>query len=393
MQTHPPASARSRAALLERLRGGPAGFGTASLRVPPASLRVPPAARPGANRRPGSGGGGGNGEVPELYCPPALREHDALAREIDDRLIEWAEHTGLYEGRLDDVRALSLGRYFVLAFAHVHDPDRLLAPAKCTLAQWASDDYYCDDDSAGADPLRIATNLSLANAAVDPAYLPARYAPGHEDTLRADPVLVAFRSSAAHLKQYATWSQITRYRHELAALWSGYTAEAGWRVTGRTPSVQEFLTVRQDNSFLPVMVMLDAAGGYELPVETYGDPRVRGAVLKAASAGVVVNDLYSMRREEQGTAVSYNLPSLIQAEDGCTREEAVRRSADIHDELVHAFEDESAALAAAGFPPLTRYLADVWAWLGGNLEWHRTSARYHAEPATGSGPTQEGTPA
>ncbi|MCJ1676980.1 Camphene synthase [Streptomyces sp. APSN-46.1] len=382
-------SGPSRAVLLERLRGGPVGFGTASLRVPPPSRPH----RPAASRPDASGAGGSGAAVPELYCPPPLREDEALAREIDDRLIAWAERTGLYEGRLDDVRALSLGRYFMLSFAHVHDPDRLLAPAKCTLAQWASDDYYCDDDSTGADPLRIATNLSLAHAAIDPAYLPARYAPGLEETMRADPVLVAFRSSAAHLKQYASWSQITRYRHEMAALFSGYTAEAGWRVTGRTPSVQEFLAVRQDNSFIPVMVMLDAAGGYELPVETYADPRVRGALLKAASASVIVNDLYSMHREDRSAAVNYNLPALIAAEDGCTREEAVRFSADIHDELVHAFEDESAALAAAGFPPLTRYLADVWAWLGGNLAWHRTSARYNAEPATGSGPTQEGTPA
>ncbi|MFF4101803.1 family 2 encapsulin nanocompartment cargo protein terpene cyclase [Streptomyces sp. NPDC001903] len=397
----------SRTALLARLRGGPGGPGTGSLRIRPA-LAAPalPVTAPAAVPAPGPARGpaAGNPAVPELYCPPPQRDDPALAEAVEDRLIAWAEQTGIYAGRPGDVRALSIGRYTMLTYAHVEDPDRLLAPAKCTLAQWATDDYYCDDESAGAVPLRIATHLSQALAAIDPAHLPAAYAPLLEQAMCADPVLVALRSSTEHLSRYATRSQLTRYRHEMAALFSGYTAEAGWRVSGRTPPVWEFLAVRQDNSFIPTMVMLDPAGGYELPVEVYADPRVRGAVLKAASASVIVNDLYSMHREDEGAAVNYNLPALIEAEEGCSRAEAVRRSADLHDELVHAFEEESALLAAAGFPPLVRFLADVWAWLGGNLEWHRTTARYDpagraraAPPAPDStrkpGPTHGGTPA
>ncbi|THA37593.1 family 2 encapsulin nanocompartment cargo protein terpene cyclase [Streptomyces sp. A1547] len=385
----------SRAALLARLRGGPGGPGTSTLRIRPALPPPAPAAlpfpTPAAAATPAAPGRSrGNPAVPELYCPPPQRDDPALAETVEDRLIAWAEETGIYAGRLDDVRELSLGRYTMLTYAHVEDPDRLLAPAKCTLAQWATDDYYCDDESAGAVPLQIATHLSQALAAIDPAHLPARYAPRLEQAMRADPVLVALRSSTAHLSRYATRSQLTRYRHEMAALFSGYTAEAGWRVSGRTPPVWEFLAVRQDNSFMPTMVMLDPAGGYELPVEAYADPRVRGAVLKAASASVIVNDLYSMHREDESAAVNYNLPALIEAEEGCSRAEAVRRSADLHDELVRAFEEESALLAAAGFPPLIRFLADVWAWLGGNLEWHRTTARYNSagrDPARDDSPT------
>ncbi|MFI6147537.1 family 2 encapsulin nanocompartment cargo protein terpene cyclase [Streptomyces sp. NPDC051109] len=406
----------SRAALLARLRGGPGGPGTSTLRVrpalpapaavpapSPAPVPAAPSAAPsaGPSAAPAAPGASrGNPAVPELYCPPPQRDDPALAEAVEDRLIAWAEETGIYAGRPADVRALSMGRYTMLTYAHVEDPDRLLAPAKCTLAQWATDDYYCDDESAGAVPLRIATHLSQALAAIDPAHLPAAYAPLLERAMCADPVLVALRSSTEHLSRYATRSQLTRYRHEMAALFSGYTAEAGWRVSGRTPPVWEFLSVRQDNSFIPTMVMLDPAGGYELPVEAYADPRVRGAVLKAASASVIVNDLYSMHREDESAAVNYNLPALIEAEEGCSRAEAVRRSADLHDELVHAFEEESALLAAAGFPPLVRFLADVWAWLGGNLEWHRTTARYHrAGPATAldgtrtPGPTHGGTTA
>lgn len=48
-----------------------------------------------------------------------------------------------------------------------------------------------------------------------------------------------------------------------------------------------------------------------------------------------------------------------------------------HDELVYTFETEAAALSLEGSPALRRYLAGVWAWLGGNHEWHSSSARYN----------------
>ncbi|MFC7613357.1 hypothetical protein ACFQV2_06785 [Actinokineospora soli] len=44
---------------------------------------------------------------------------------------------------------------------------------------------------------------------------------------------------------------------------------------------------------------------------------------------------------------------------------------------MRTFVAEAAALSASGSPMLRRFLADLWAWLGGNREWHATTARYH----------------
>jgi 2-methylisoborneol synthase len=46
---------------------------------------------------------------------------------------------------------------------------------------------------------------------------------------------------------------------------------------------------------------------------------------------------------------------------------------------MHTFVAEAAVLSALGSPALRRFLADIWAWLGGSREWHSTSARYHGE--------------
>ncbi|MDI1460882.1 family 2 encapsulin nanocompartment cargo protein terpene cyclase [Catellatospora sp. KI3] len=351
---HPPTA--------RRVLPGPTGIGTSAARI---------TARDDAPSR-----GRGGSAVPSLYCPPVFRDDPALGEEVNDRLIAWAERVGIYADRLDSLRATDLGRMTMLCHPDTDDPDRLLAAAKCATAEWATDDAYCDDPTAGAAPDLIGPRLALASAAVDLAHLPLRYGPDLDRAMRADPVLVALRSSVSHLSDYAADSQLHRLSHEIAGLFLGYEAEAGWRVAGRIPPVWEYLTARQLNSFLPCLAVIDAVGGYELPTAVYAQPSVRRAVKLAALASTLVNDLYSMAKEGRGNGLDFSLPTVIAAEDGCSPQQAVERAAAVHDELVHTFEAEAAVLSAAGPPQLRRFLTGVWAWLGGNREWHHTSQRY-----------------
>ncbi|ARF53663.1 family 2 encapsulin nanocompartment cargo protein terpene cyclase [Streptomyces gilvosporeus] len=337
---------------------GPTGLGTSAARI--------------TSRRKEAAGTG----VPELYCPPALRDDPALAEEVNVRLLAWAEEIGLYSGRLDRVRAADFGRLMMLAHPDTDDPDRLLAAGKCALAEWATDDYYCDDETMGSAPALLGAHLGVAYAAIDPAHPPLRYVPAVEQAMRDDPVRTALRSAFAHMARYADPSQLARLRHEVAVLFVGYGQEGSWRFQGRMPAVWEYLAHRQINSFVPCVAMTDMVGGYVLPAAEYADPRVRRAVTMASTAATLVNDLYSMAKEHHSDSVEFNLPTVIAAEEGCTPRAAIERSAAIHDELVRTFETEAAALAVTGSPQLRRFLAGVWAWLGGNRAWHSGSRRY-----------------
>ncbi|MFF4606504.1 family 2 encapsulin nanocompartment cargo protein terpene cyclase [Streptomyces sp. NPDC001339] len=350
---------------------GPTGLGTSAARIR-------------ARRKDGEGGAG----VPELYCPPALRDDPALAEEVNARLLAWAEEIGLYVGRLDRVRAADFGRLMMLVHPDTDDPDRLLAAGKCALAEWATDDYYCDDETMGSAPALLGAHLGVAYAAIDPAHPPLRYVPDVEEAMRDDPVRTALHSGFAHMARYADWSQLARLRHEVAVLFVGYGQEGSWRSQGRMPAVWEYLAHRQINSFVPCVAMTDMVGGYVLPAAEYADPRVRRAVTMASTAATLVNDLYSMAKEHHSDSVEFNLPTVIAAEERCTPREAVERSAAIHDELVRTFEAEAAALALTGSPQLRRFLAGVWAWLGGNRAWHSGSRRYTSTPSG----TPSGTP-
>ena len=354
---------------------GPGGLGTSAVRLGRTGPRAtePRAADPRAADPPP----GASVRVPPLHCPDAVRDDPALGEEVNNRLVAWAAEVGLFSGRLERLRSHQFGRLFMLAHPDCDDPDRLLAAARCGLAEWAVDDHWVDEGE-DTTPELLGARLAMTHAVVDPVRLPARYAAQFEEVVQREPVLRAFRSSLGHLSQFASPTQVARLRHELAVMFVGYSQEAQWRSSGRTPAVWEYLLHRYENAFFPCMVLIDPMGGYELPADEFADPRVRRTYLYAATASVLLNDLYSMHKEDP---TDTNLPNLIAAEERCSLQEAVDRAAQIHDELMYTIEAEAAVLSAAGSPQLRRFLAGLWAWMGGSKEWHATSARYNIAAA------------
>ncbi|MGK8524752.1 family 2 encapsulin nanocompartment cargo protein terpene cyclase [Nocardia asteroides] len=385
-----------------RIPTGPTGLGTASAFLGGIGIAAPP--HPAPSTRNGAESAGESARVPRgptglgtatvhrdrpdpippLYCPPPVRDDPALAEAVNTGIVEWARSIGLYEGRLDELHDADFGRLIMLAHPDCNDADRLLAAAKCAVSEWSVDDYYCEEDADDRAPdgtpssaeAELGPRLELAAAAMDPVHLPVRYVAQLEAALEADPILRAFRTSFEHLAHYASPAQLARLRTEIAGWFIALGAEAGWRAAGRMPPVWEYLTNRQPHSFLPCMAPTDVLGGYELQAAEYTAPAVRRVVTTAALASQMVNDLYSMAREDRSNGREFNLPTVLAAEERCSRREAVLRTAEVHDELVHRFEREAAPLAAAGSPELRRFLAGLWAWMGGNRAWHADSKRY-----------------
>lgn len=344
---------RSRPAL-----GGPTGLGTSHLR----SLHPEPIAP--VDDEPEHG----------LFCPGAVRDDPVLGDAVNDDLIEWAGQVGIYRGEVDRLRKANFGRLIMLAHPGTDDPDRLLAAAKCVLAEWATDDHFVDEESMGADPEQLGVRLGLTHAAMDPADLPIEYLPALHKALDEEPVAVAYRSAFEHIARYASPSQMFRLRDQLTIMFMAYNHEANWRLTGRIPPVWEYLTHRHQNSFLPPMTLVDPVAGYELLPQEFADARVRRVFALAGTASVVLNDVYSNAKE---TDDDFDLPKVIATEEGCSARTALDRTVEIHNELMHTFVAEASALSQAGSPQLRRFLVDLWAWLGGNREWHSTTGRYH----------------
>ncbi|GIE74113.1 terpene synthase [Actinoplanes philippinensis] len=309
-----------------------------------------------------------------LFCPDAIRDDPALGEAVDDALIAWARDVGIYPGRLDKLRSYGFGRFMMLAHPAVHDADRLLMATKCLVAEWAADDYYVDEVELGAEPTVVGSRLARLISVVDPAQMVPRYATDMAAYHRLQPISEAFRTAMEHLAVYASPAQYGRFQHQMAILFLAWTQEADWHVNRRTPPVWEYLVQRHLNSYLPPIILVDVLAGYELPAHEFYLPDVRRAYTTAGNAAVLVNDLHSGPAESD---TDFNLPRVLQINEGLSHREATARTVEIHNELMHTFVGLAGRLSATGSPNLRRFLADTWAWLGGSRRWHATTGRYH----------------
>lgn len=317
--------------------------------------------------------------VRALHCPPAMRIGDALGQLVNLRLMTWIERIGIFPGKQDKIRASDFGRYAMLCHVDTDDPDRLLLQGQCLAALFAVDDHYCDDRSLGCDPRQVAPRLSFAIAAMDPSYLPRPFDAQLESQLDSDPVLVGLRAYMARVSQFCTPSQVARVRQISIAMFVAMAAEGAWRVYGTRPTVAEYLGSRQVNSFWPCLVLIDPIGGYEVPANLYSQPNVHRVTALASLATTLVNDLYSAYKEHLNEIGTFKLPYLLAADHQCSLQEAIDMIADIHDDVMLQYEAAERALLKEASPVLKRYLKGLKAWVAGNLEWHKHSARYQAD--------------
>jgi 2-methylisoborneol synthase len=76
-----------------------------------------------------------------------------------------------------------------------------------------------------------------------------------------------------------------------------------------------------------------------------------------------------------------NLPVVIAEREDLSDKEAYLKSVEVHNELMHAFETEAAALAAAcPLPNVQRFLRGVAAWVDGNHQWHQNNTYRYSLP-------------
>jgi 2-methylisoborneol synthase len=379
-----------------RLLAGPTGLGTSAARIadalgpaeaaspvwtlPPS--RPPVSGLPSPTRRGGHFSPGyaerewGDGSFPPLYCPLTARVDDDLAAEVNDRLVAWAEEVGIHEGRLDRFRDTGFGRLAVLAHPDTDEVDPLLFAAKMNAAWWASDDYYADETDLGAAPTELPPRLALVMSAMDPPPAAGKYTDQLEDAVRADPVLVALRSAAGHLRRLGTPSQVMRVCMTTFQMYVSWTAYAAWRHHGASPPVWRYLAARQHDSFYTSMTLVDIVGGYQLDANLFYEPRVHRAVMQAGTASVIVNDLHSAEKEAADALPDCNVVLLIAEEEGCPLREAVETAVAMHNHFVRGFEASQRELAAVPSPELQRFLLGVQGWMAGGFDWHRTSDRY-----------------
>lgn len=364
-----PAAVGRPAPALERILRGPGGLGTASLH--PVRREEPPAPAAPAEGRP----------VPGLYHHPVPEPDPARVAEVDRRIKAWAvdEVQACPPEWEDQFDGFCVGRYMVACHPDAPTVDHLMIATRLMVAENAVDDCYCEDH--GGSPVGLGSRLLLAHTALDPLHTTKEYELGWVESLRSDAPRRAYRSAMEYFLQRATPSQADRFRHDMARLHLGYLAEAAWAETDHVPEVWEYLAMRQFNNFRPCPTITDTVGGYELPPDLHAQPAVQRVIALAGNAATIVNDLYSYTKELSSPGRHLNLPVVIAEREGRSERDAYLKAVEVHNDLMHDFEAEAAALAAAcPAPSVLRFLRGVATWVDGNHYWHQTNTYRYSLP-------------
>ncbi|RLU81749.1 2-methylisoborneol synthase [Streptomyces griseocarneus] len=382
-----PEDAAGSSRLLARLLSGPTGIGTNSLRLvaapEPGTVTVSDPEVPSAAVTSPAEPQSSSQRIEGLYCPPAVRDDRALADEVNDRIVEWAEkEVGLYPDTelREKLVGFDPGRSVVLCHPDAPSIDHLMAAARLYVGENAVDDYFCEAEYGGSADRRGAA-LAVAQSAIDPSHNTPRYEADWRAGVESHPALRSMRSAMDHFYALATPAQAHRFRHDIANLYLGYGAEGDCISQHRTPAVWEYLVQRQFNGFRPCLTLTDSVGGYELPAHLFAEPAVQRAVALSSNASTICNDLYSLRKEQASGRFHYSLPTVIAAEEDCSINDAFQKAIEVHNEIVHLFEEHAAALSVTN-PLIARFMAGLSNWMSGNHEWHagNVGTRYATSP-------------
>ncbi|WNZ13763.1 cyclic nucleotide-binding domain-containing protein [Streptomyces sp. 11x1] len=129
----------------------------------------------------------------------------------------------------------------------------------------------------------------------------------------------------------------------------------------------------------PCLSVVDAVDGWELPKALYARPEVQRITALAGNAATIVNDLCSFTKELSNDPGHLNLPVVIAANERCGLKAAYLEAVEIHNRIMEAFEEESAALSATS-QQRGRYVTGLAAWVAGNHEWHATHTERYSLP-------------
>lgn len=384
--------------VLDRILRGPTGLGTAGLQLAPPAPRVEPphveaprveapslqtagTEAPSAEVPSGSGKPKPGDPIPGLYYHPIAEPDPVRVEELGAKIKTWAiDEVELYppewEGQFD---GFSTGRYMVACHPDAPSTDHLMLAARLMVAENAVDDCYCEDH--GGSPVGLGGRLLMAHTAIDPLHTTPEYHPAWEASFQEDAPRRAYRSAMEYFTRAATPSQSDRFRHDMARLHLGYLAEASWAETDHVPEVWEYLAMRQFNNFRPCPTITDAVGAYELPSDLHALPAMQRVISLASNATTIVNDLYSYTKELASPGRHLNLPVVISEREKLSERDGYLKAVEVHNDLMHAFEAEAAALAAAcPVPTLVRFLRGVSVWLDGNHHWHQTNTFRYTLP-------------
>ncbi|MFE3873818.1 cytochrome P450 [Kitasatospora sp. NPDC059146] len=242
----------------------------------------------------------------------------AELRAAADRHADWAVRHGLLAPtELPDYRAYALHELIGHAFPRARGTDLDLL---VDMLGWFTvlDDRF--DGPPGRRPAEAHALVDPLISALDGDARPA--APG-------DLLLTAWQELWDRQRRSTSPDWRARAAREWRACLATFPAEAEHRARGTVPALglglADTMRLRRHGSCVyPFMNILERVHGADAPAALHAEPALHRLRANTADAATLINDLYSLEREERQSAAAFNTVLTLQRVRGCTRSRAVR---------------------------------------------------------------------
>lgn len=261
-------------------------------------------------------------------------------------------------------------------------PDATLAGLEIggTYNQWLHfmDDQYDDHAQVGQDPEAVRAIMERALEILYSGTLPPEPTPFDQLTLRLRQRLSEGAISCATGAETEPW--MVRFLDTVRdyLLRGSLVALKRWN-SAHVPTVAEYLPIRMyDSAVLTVFALMELINDAQLPSELYDHPYLCTMRRAAAYHIIFVNDLVSYHKEVVERGSVCNMVRVLQAAEGISLEQALRRVKQRADEALARFLASEEALAREVLltPKLVRYIDGLKAWVCGNVDFSITSPRF-----------------
>ncbi|GAA4552202.1 terpene synthase family protein [Amycolatopsis samaneae] len=315
-------------------------------------------------------------EVPPFYCPIPPAQHPR-AHEVQQDAVEWARTRGFEP---DPARLARLARGDLGGLAAKSMPEAEFEPLT-VVAHWymlvfSFDDTTCDETPATTAGL--CRRLSLLQRVLEAP------SPAWPDE---NPYTEGFRDLRVSWGRLATPVQVRRWIEGKREFFSGLVWESTYRASGALPGVNEYVTMwLRAVGMIPLMTMLDAVRGYELPPAELERPVVRALVEMAGTLVAWDNDLISRAKEIHRAGDTLNLLDVLAVERGLSLEAARDAVVAMRDRVMVMFLRLAERVSAGACQELRDFVSDLGRCVRGHLDWALTCDRYRHPSGNHLGP-------
>ncbi|OKK22032.1 lyase [Streptomyces sp. CB00455] len=252
--------------------------------------------------------------VPDFHLPFGNSKHPQAARANADAT-SWVVRHELVTDAVDQFAGIGFGHLAGRVSGDVPYETVVL------LAEWMAWSFVLDDQH---DHLIRTGELEawrpVAGAITE--YLETgrtTQAPG-----RRNPLVCGFIDLCDRILAGMSEGTAARYRAHVPLMLGSLDQEAGNRGTGGLPSVQDYILMRRHSSqLLPMMDMVEAGLGIDLPQRIHDLPGFQSLIASAVDVISWGNDVFSLPKEHS-CGDNNNLVSLISLREGRSLPEAVR---------------------------------------------------------------------